>query len=297
MKNISVSRMTLLLRRDLFSNWKRHLLQLGIIYALLTVFLCGKYYGYFSPFDLEAFKASHPAMLQAYLEQKQAYISSSVVGIGLFYFLFVLSTSFAGISTKQQRISALMLPATNMEKYLTGILSAIVRTFLFMTVGVVLADLTRMAIMPFFDVTMGSLLPSICVDGIYNNVCFIIERFSSTTEYYYDGGSYQAWAGYKILTLNLLYLMAVFYAVFSSAMFRKRAFLWGILLFIGAMIAFAFTLLEFVKLGMKPAHGFSMETATAITGVVSAVSYVIFTYFGYRHLKQLQVIPRKFFSL
>ena len=109
--------MTLLLRRDLFSNWKRHLLQLGIIYALLTVFLCGKYYGYFSPFDLEAFKASHPAMLQAYLEQKQAYISSSVVGIGLFYFLFVLSTSFAGISTKQQRISALMLPATNMEKY------------------------------------------------------------------------------------------------------------------------------------------------------------------------------------
>lgn len=149
MKNISVSRMTLLLRRDLFSNWKRHLLQLGIIYALLTVFLCGKYYGYFSPFDLEAFKASHPAMLQAYLEQKQAYISSSVVGIGLFYFLFVLSTSFAGISTKQQRISALMLPATNMEKYLTGILSAIVRTFLFMTVGVVLADLTRMAIMPF----------------------------------------------------------------------------------------------------------------------------------------------------
>lgn len=47
MKNISVSRMTLLLRRDLFSNWKRHLLQLGIIYALLTVFLCGKYYGYF----------------------------------------------------------------------------------------------------------------------------------------------------------------------------------------------------------------------------------------------------------
>ena len=80
------------------------------------------------------------------------------------------------------------------EKYLTGILSAIVRTFLFMTVGVVLADLTRMAIMPFFDVTMGSLLPSICVDGIYNNVCFIIERFSSTTEYYYDGGSYQAWA-------------------------------------------------------------------------------------------------------
>ena len=191
MKNISVSRMTLLLRRDLFSNWKRHLLQLGIIYALLTVFLCGKYYGYFSPYDLEAFKASHPAMLQAYLEQKQAYISSSVVGIGLFYFLFVLSTSFAGISTKQQRISALMLPATNMEKYLTGILSAIVRTFLFMTVGVVLADLTRMAIMPFFDVTMGSLLPSICVDGIYNNVCFIIERFSSTTEYYYDGGSYR----------------------------------------------------------------------------------------------------------
>ena len=92
MKNISVSRMTLLLRRDLFSNWKRHLLQLGIIYALLTVFLCGKYYGYYSPYDLEAFKASHPAMLQAYLEQKQAYISSSVVGIGLFYFLFVLST-------------------------------------------------------------------------------------------------------------------------------------------------------------------------------------------------------------
>ena len=91
--------------------------------------------------------------------------------------------------------------------------------------------------------------------------------------------------------------MAVFYAVFSSAMFRKRAFLWGILLFIGAMIAFAFTLLEFVKLGMKPAHGFSMETATAITGVVSAVSSVIFTYFGYRHLKRLQVIPRKFFSL
>ena len=91
--------------------------------------------------------------------------------------------------------------------------------------------------------------------------------------------------------------MAVFYAIFSSAMFRKRAFLWGILLFIGAMIAFAFTLLEFVKLGMKPAHGFSMETATAITGVVSVVSYVIFTYFGYRHLKRLQVIPRKFFSL
>ena len=67
MKNISVSRMALLLRRDLFSNWKRHLLQLGIIYALLTVFLCGNYYRYFSPYDLEQVRTSPVDMLQLFL--------------------------------------------------------------------------------------------------------------------------------------------------------------------------------------------------------------------------------------
>lgn len=297
MKNISVSRMTLLLRRDLFSNWKRHLLQLGIIYAVLTFFLCVKYYKYYDPFYLEVLRNSNLDLLQRYVEQKQAYIASSVIGIGHFYFLFVLSTSFAGISTKQQRISALMLPATNMEKYLTGILSAIVRTLVFMTLGIVLADLTRMAIMSFFDVTMGSLLPSICVDGIYNNISTIIERFSFTAEYYYDGEAYQAWAGYKMLVLYLLYIMAVFYAIFSSAMFRKRAFLWGILLFIGAMFAFAFTLHELGKMEMMPEFSLSIETATAIVAVLCVAFSVFFTFFGYRHLKRLQVIPRKFFSL
>lgn len=293
MKNISLKRMSAILRRDLVSNWKGHLRQFGVIYSMLVGLMCMQYYKYF---NIDRFEFMG-GFTNEYLKMGAVETAEAVSALSIAFIVYMLTTSFAGISSKQQRISALMLPATNLEKFITGITSALIKGVVFTIIAAILADLTRMAIMPAFHITMGTLIPEIFRQGFYNDVCLFIDSLNTCRTSFTNGQIYEVWAAWRWFDVFWGYFLGCAYAIFVSALFRKKAFLWGCLLFIVGVAAFVGVVYQLDEWGVFPHVSLTMNEVSIVWLIVATALIALMLYVSYRLFCRIQVIPRKWFSL
>lgn len=148
MKQFSFFRYAMILRWDVVNSWRK-MLNITLIMAtalfLMEYALLPKpFYGDIDPIETHMYEACF-----------------SLVAMAMSFMLLFGSTSILlDMRTKQERISVLMLPGTNLEKFLSKLTRSLVLFFLMTIVAFVVADLARMLIGALFHrVTSDSMIP------------------------------------------------------------------------------------------------------------------------------------------
>jgi len=148
MKNFSFRRYGMILRRDLVNQWSKLLnATLGMALGL---------------FLLENILLPRPqdALPDVYSIDMFSSCMTMVIFVISFYLLYGGTTVLADMRTKQDRISALMLPGTNLEKFLSRLTRSLVVFFLLAVVAFIMADCARMLLsLLLHHVASASLLP------------------------------------------------------------------------------------------------------------------------------------------
>ena len=131
----SFSRLGLVMKRDLMENWKTNLYRFLGPYAgfLIVMLFC-----YMGDCDYATFAAVVLGAFTLVLFFGGAYNAS-----------LIMET----MSTQQQRISFLMLPATSLEKFVSRTLYVTLGFFLMLLVSLLLAEATRFLFLPLFDLS------------------------------------------------------------------------------------------------------------------------------------------------
>lgn len=140
----SFSRLGMVMKRDLMENGKKNLYRFLGPYAgfLLVILFC-----YMIKCDYFSFQTT---------------ILSAFTLILVFGGYYTASSIMENMSTQQDRISFLMLPATSLEKFITRALYVTLGFALTLIVALLLAEATRFLFLPLFDLPEGynqSVLP------------------------------------------------------------------------------------------------------------------------------------------
>lgn len=138
----------MILRWDVVNNWRKMLnLTIGMAIGLFCVenaTMPKPYYGDVDPFATLMYDAA----------------MTMVICVIMFYLAYGGTTILADMRTKQERITTLMLPGTNLEKFLSKLTKSLVIFFLLTVVAFLLAEVARMIVaMVFHHVSTDSLIP------------------------------------------------------------------------------------------------------------------------------------------
>ena len=243
----------------------------------------------------------------------------SCVDFGSFYIpfpiLFLLSmtyTSFTSVGNKQQRGSWLMIPATNLEKFLSLIVYMTVICGLCAIVGYILGDCLRMA---WFWI--GSMLtsdPGAAVGEIYNynGVNGTYYLWSSSVSWVFGKmvphfitvwGNCIYWTWFEWASWIVSMLMAIWVHSFftlGSTLLRKYTFVITGLVWIGIMLLFMGSLAHF---NVSVFGKVTLADGTIVTATVEPLAYVLmvvlpllsyFNYWASFHIfKSFQLITNK----
>lgn len=134
--SFSFRRVGLLVKRDVVENWKT-ILFLTLALFLVFLFIMFSYSGI--PFEaIGGYEAFSLAVLN---------VCTSVF---TYYSIFVFSGIMANIQTQGARANFLMLPASNIEKFLGRLLYVALLVFVPFIVGFLLADVLHMLLFPLF---------------------------------------------------------------------------------------------------------------------------------------------------
>lgn len=134
-KNFDLHRLSMVLRWDILTNWKRHLgatagLAIGIsIYCVLRLF------------SMRYWLNSTDVELAGHQYQVSVCMFFSVIAFIAFYVLS--SCIFNNMKTKLQRESFLMLPACNLEKFVARLLMMSIGALVQLFAAVILADVIQ----------------------------------------------------------------------------------------------------------------------------------------------------------
>lgn len=134
-KNFDLHRLSMVLRWDILTNWKRHLgatagLAIGIsIYCVLRLF------------SMRYWLNSTDVELVGHQYQVSVCMFFSVIAFIAFYVL--ASCIFNNMKTKLQRESFLMLPACNLEKFVARLLMMSIGALVQLFAAVILADVIQ----------------------------------------------------------------------------------------------------------------------------------------------------------
>lgn len=131
MKQFDLSRFWLTLKVDNVLQWKTSLrLTLGMAFALTTIYIVNSL-----------------SLLDKLSEYHIRQYNEVCWGLSMFCFIFFMGIGgcfmASNMKTKQQRIAFLLLPSSNLEKYLSRFLWCTVGFLIFFALAVVLADLLR----------------------------------------------------------------------------------------------------------------------------------------------------------
>ena len=227
----------------------------------------------------------------------------SCVHFGSFFIPFLIPfllcltyTSFTSVGNKQQRGTFLMIPATNLEKFLSLIVYVTVICGLCAIVGYILGDTLRMA---WFWI--GSMLTSdpgaaACEIYNYNGVDGMYYLWSSTVYWVFGdmvphlltvwGNSiywtWFEWASWIVSTLMAIWVHSFF--TLGSTLLRKYTFVTTGLVWIAIMLLFMGSLAHF---NVSVFGNVKLPDGTIVTMTVDTLAYVLmvvlplFTYFNY----------------
>ena len=139
----SLSRFGLVLKRDLVENRKRYLTALFIFFVALLGFQLAQVNDYLL----------HSSRIEG-IDFFNEYIDTITI-----FFCFVLALALCcsaseisiAMKTKEKAMNYLMMPATNLEKFLSRVSIAIVGVFIMALVALILSDVARILFLPIFD--------------------------------------------------------------------------------------------------------------------------------------------------
>lgn len=192
---------------------------------------------------------------------------------------------FKNMLTKQNRISFLALPASNLEKFVARLLWINVTFFLISILAVVIAD----AVQALFSLSTGI--------GVHGSVVktFYVMFFEEGEDFRAAGHVYSIW--YPRIFVAALYLFAHSSWTLGGTVFRKYAWLWTAAIQIAGFAIF-------VKITDGNVMLFSgikeyVDIATFYwAGVISMCGLAILQYFcSYKVFKRMQVVNNKWVNL
>lgn len=277
MKNFEFKRFGRVLSRDIQENRTKNL---RAFFSLYVANLAIIGFNFYTPS-----RYGLPDMDKALGESLLLGKTNGVITMFFFFlFYFVLSQTFSNFRTKQLRISNLMLPATNLEKYLSRVVQSTFVYAVAFCVAFVLADLTRMMLFPLWGHSFGSLVPN-----MWQGVCDLFSYWCYADFGRSLGGTTVGWF---VVFGIAFYLWSFSCYLLGGAFFRKRAFLYTILLLVGSGILLGLAV-DFGRntLGIHfvIVKGTAMPLLACLFGVLTCLN----VWLSYRLFKRMQVIPRK----
>lgn len=192
----------------------------------------------------------------------------------LFYWLISASILYRSEQKKQQRIAWLMLPATNLEKFLSRWIYMVIFSLVGGVLMFFLADLLHIAYL--------------WISG---------NPVKDATSYFFHTLPHQGEHDPLLTTINVYGMMITIHAFFlmGSVLFKKYHFI-----VCAALVVLAFTVIAsiFNTLGLYQHNGETARIAIDIAFIVfEAVAISLFTWLAYRLFCRWQVVTHKFVNL
>ncbi len=283
-KVLDFHRLAMVLRWDALSNWKKYVrntLGLAFVFSFICIWFQFNWRsnGYVTYYDVK----------DLYLSD----LSGSFMFISFVIFFFCGSRIFINMKTKASRSLFLMLPATNMEKFISRLLYTVLGTFLMIVASWMIADIIQLVFSLFLTPGMqGSLVGKAFEELFLNNNLdsshFIVRNGTSVLGQTFPVG----------MVLFSLTLFTHSFFTLGGTVFRKSATLLTIcssfiLMFLMAMIS------SFVDEDVLVHFVHSMEPDTfgwlmvMILLLLSAFNY----WASYKLFTHMQIINNKWFNI
>ncbi len=263
MKHFNFKRFALVLRRDLCEGRRKYLMQtLALLFVMVAIVI------------MRRLSQATPLDVDACIDVDARLIGT--IGFPTLYalaFIFSLSLTFSNFRNRRRRLAELMLPATNLEKFLVRIVVSVVVFTLAFFLAVVAVDALRLALYALNGWEVASV-----------SAYFFPEMWRGLIR----GMTIREWTdvadvGMTLCTLSIILL--------GSALFRRYALV--------KTFAVCFTLMLLLLFVLK-----AMPVLTEIPYDVyrallcsSWLFALLFVWLSYRIFKRIPVIPRKRFGL
>lgn len=273
MKNFSIQRFGVLLRYDIVQNLRSYVfLMLGLFLAHFFAQLSVYYFSLKGWTQLCEGKV-HSVLSDAYACAWVVTLMSMVLG---------LSFSFANLKSKSKRIAYLMLPASNLEKYLSRVLIFTVGIVVLNVLTFFVADVARMVALLAMPAHMGVMFGEIAKRFLEDVWTIGFARFSV----------YGTWTMLCSLasTLNIYLLFLL-----GSALFRKFAFFKTAGIIVGGGIFLSMVVTSWVMHVCITGRDVDVSVGAPLLTcfhVLCCVAWVVLSYWLFKHIT---VIRRSFF--
>lgn len=281
--NFSFTRLMAVMKRDMMENWKTNMYRLIACYSgAAMAFLFGMY-GVLSGDKGETGEIQYESFCNTF---------HSILTFVTFFYLMVCATRIMEVmNTKNKRISYMMLPATNGEKFISRAIYVCITSMVIFFVGLFFAELTRLTLLPLFDAPKE--FSSFCLFDIIS-VSFY-DTIHINPEAY---GTSSTFIPYLFLISNGLWGHSIY--ILGGTYFRKHPFVktWGI-----CMVAFIIFAYIFINLSRESIIlSIENETLWADTEVILQILSIIFLAFtvfnwtlSYHLFRNSQITDRKLF--
>lgn len=281
--NFSFTRLMAVMKRDMMENWKTNMYRLIACYSgAVMAFLFGMY-GVLSGDKGETGEIQYESFCNTF---------HSILTFVTFFYLMVCATRIMEVmNTKNKRISYMMLPATNGEKFISRAIYVCITSMVIFFVGLFFAELTRLALLPLFDAPKE--FSCFCLFDI------ISVSFYDTIHINHEAyGTSSTFIPYLFLISNGLWGHSIY--ILGGTYFRKHPFVktWGI-----CMVAFIIFAYIFINLSRESIIlSIENETLWADTEVILQILSIIFLAFtvfnwtlSYHLFRNSQITDRKLF--
>ena len=211
--NFSFTRLMAVMKRDMMENWKTNLYRLIACYSgAAMAFLFGMY-GVLSGNRGETGEIQYTSFCNTF---------HSILSFVTFFYLIVCATRIMEVmNTKNKRISYMMLPATNGEKFISRAIYVCITSMVIFFAGLFFAELTRLALLPLFDAPKE--FSSFCLFDImsvsfYDTIHINLETYVASSTF----------IPFLFLISNGLWGHSIY--ILGGTFFRKHPFIktWGI---------------------------------------------------------------------
>ena len=285
--NFSFARLMAVMKLDLIENWRTNLHRVVGLYCGITCFLIGVMSGTTRGSN----SLSGETLYNTFCSK-----TSSMLPMILFIYIIVYASKIMEImNTKEKRLNYMMLPATIGEKFISRVIYITIITGIFMVITFILGDITRIALLPLFNVP----------DEFYRFclIDIIPETFSTyhVNPELFNDSNYNPELIINFLGVShILWVQSVY--VLGGSYFRKSPFLKtfgiciGITILIGCILASIITseaILDILN-WLKDI----ICNNTCVIGISLAVILLTFSIFNwwlsYRLFKKSQITEKKY---
>lgn len=280
--NFSFTRLMAVMKRDMMENWKTNMYRLIGVYTGTAMALLFGMNGILSGNRGETGEAQYAGFCNTF--------HSILIFVTFFYLIVCASRIMEVMNTKNKRISYMMLPATIGEKFISRVIYVCIISMVIFFVGLFLAELTRLALLPLFDAPAE--FSRFCLFDIMS-VSFN-DTIHINPEVY---GTSSTFMSYLFLISNGLWGHSIY--ILGGTYFRKHPFVktWGIMMALFVIVAYIFGTMVSRELFLyfDPTDE-SLWINVNIISIIFLILTVINWTLSYHMFRNSQITDRKLFT-